>query len=180
MQKKIYITIDLPDEIKEGFRKEENRWKNLNVFWTGFSHVRLTLEYLGVVDKSDLKNIRQALEEAVRAMESFEVRLDKIVLGPNEKEPKMFWATIFEDGGVKKFREIFREKLEAAGFSMPETVFKPHVVLATANGNQLKGKQTSVRLRGKFKVENLNLYSSQTYAKGITKYKLMDTFPLQK
>lgn len=179
MQKRIYITIDLPDEIKEGFRKEENRWKNLNVFWTGFSHVRLTLEYLGIVDKSDLKKIRQALDETAVETKPFAIRLDKIILGPNDKEPKMFWATIFEDGAVKKFRETFQEKLTAEGFEKKEMVFKPHIVLATANGNQLKGKQTSVRLRGKFEVEELHLYSSQTYAKGITKYKLMETIKLK-
>jgi 2'-5' RNA ligase len=180
MQKKIYITIDLPDEIKESFLKEEKRWKNLNVFWTGFSHYRLVLEYFGIVDKEGVGKIRQALEESVSEIEPFDIRLDRIVLGPDAKEPRMFWATIFEDGQVKKFRKLLSGKLEAAGFSKPDTDFKPHIVLATANGNQLKGKQTNVHLRGKFKVESINLLSSQTYAKNIVKYKLIDTFPLSK
>ena len=181
MQKKIYITIDLSDEIKESFRKEEGRWKNLSIYWTGFSHLDLTLEYLGIVDREDLRKIKRALEMAAKETKSFEIRLDKIVLGPNNKEPKMFWATILEDSFVKKFRNIFREKLAYNGFVFKEEeVFTPHIVLATANGNQLKGKQTSVRLRGKINVEELNLFSSHTYAKGVVKYKLLDTIPLQK
>jgi len=180
MQKKIYITIDLPDEIKESFRREESRWKNLHVFWTGFSHLHLTFEYLGVVDKENLSKIKKALRETVEETKAFDVRLDKIVLWPNEKEPKMFWATIFEDSFVQNFHKKFQEHLWESGFETAEKDFVPHIVLATANGNQLKGRKTSIRLKGKMKVEELNLYSSQTYAKGVTKYKLVETFPLQK
>jgi len=180
MQKKIYITIELPDEIKESFRREEKRWKNLRVFWTGFSSVHLTLEYLGVVDKDGLKRIRESLAAAVEETRAFEIRLDRIVLGPNEKEPTMFWATIFEDAALKNFRKRFRDLLWDSGFVFEEKNTVPHIVLATANGNQLKGKQTNVRLRGKFRVDEINLYSSQTYAKGVTKYKLVENFSLQK
>lgn len=180
MQKKIYITIDLPDGIKESFRKEEGRWKNLNVFWTGFSHLHLTLEYFGIVDKDGLKAIRQAVEALAEETGSFDVRLDRIVLGPDTKDPKMFWATVYEDAALKKIRRSLREKLSATGFDLKVGEFTPHIVLATAGGNQLKGKQTSIHLRGGFRVENLNLFSSQTYGKGMVKYKLLETFPLQK
>jgi 2'-5' RNA ligase len=180
MQKRLYITIDLPDEIKETFRKEEKRWRNLNVFWTGFSHYRLMLEYLGLVDQQGLRMVRDALDNLSRDTAPFEVRLDRIVLGPDAKDPKMFWATIFEDGAVKKFRKELKERLEAAGFKYPEKDFIPHIVLATAKGNQLKGKQTNVHLRGKISVDHVNLYSSQTYTKGMVKYKLMDSYSLDK
>lgn len=180
MQKRLYITIDLPDGIKESFLREEKRWKNLNVFWTGFSHYRLTLEYLGMVDREGLRAVREALDDMTRETAPFEIRLDRIVLGPDAKDPKMFWATIYEDGVVKRFRKQLREKLEAAGFTYPEKEFMPHIVLASAKGNQLKGKQTSVHLRGKIPVDHVNLYSSQTYAKGSVKYKLIDAFSLDK
>ena len=180
MQKRIYITIDLPDEIRESFLKEEKRWKNLNVFWTGFSHYRLTFEYLGVIDKEDLRIIKKTLDEITEENKPFDIRLDRIVLGPNAKDPHMFWATIFEDSAVKNFRKKFHEQLLDNGFELKENDFIPHIVLGSAKGNQLKGKQTNVKLRGRMKVEELNLYSSQTYAKGVTKYKLLETFPLQK
>ncbi len=180
MQKRLYITIDLPDGIKESFLREEKRWKNLNVFWTGFSHYRLTLEYLGLVDKEGMKAAREALDELSRDTAPFEVRLDRIVLGPDAQDPKMFWATVYEDKTVKGFRRELRERLEAAGFKYPEKEFTPHIVLASARGNQLKGKQTNVHLRGKIPVDHVNLYSSQVYAKGATKYKLVDAFSLDK
>ncbi len=180
MQKRLYVTIDLPDGIRESFLREEKRWKNLNVFWTGFSHYRLTLEYLGVADKEGLKTVRDTLDDLSRDTAPFEVRLDRIVLGPDAKDPKMFWATIYEDAAVKRFRKELRERLEVAGFKYPEKEFTPHIVLASAKGNQLKGKQTDVHLRGKFPVDHVNLYSSQAYAKGSAKYKLVDAFSLDK
>jgi 2'-5' RNA ligase len=180
MQKKIFITTEIPDDIKDAFRREESRWKNLNVFWTGFSHVHLTMEYLGVVDNVGLRKIKQALEETIEEMREFDIRLDRIVLGPNEKEPTMFWATIYEDDPVRFFRRTLREHLAENKFELTVADFKPHIVLAKANGNQLKGKQTSVRLRGKMRIEEFNLFSSQTYAKGTTKYKLVESYPLSK
>ena len=152
----------------------------MRVFWTGFSHLHLTFDYLGIVDKEDLKLIRRTLSEMAEETKAFELRLDRIVLGPDERDPKMFWATVFQDGFVGIFQKKLHQKLEENGFNLKEKSFIPHIVLATAKGNQLKGKHTNVHLRGKFKVENLNLYSSQTYAKGATKYKLLETFPLQK
>lgn len=178
MQKKIYITIDLPDEIKENFRKEESRWKNLHVFWTGFSHLRLTLDYLGVVDKGALNKIKGAFRETADEMKAFEIRLDRIVLGPNEKDPKMFWAMIFEDNAIKNFLKDFHWRLESDGFETKEKNFVPHIVLATAKGNQLKGKQTNIHIKGRFKVDHLNLYSSQTYSKDVVKFKLVESIPL--
>lgn len=182
MQKKIFITIDLPDEIKESFRREESRWKNLHIFWTGFSHLHLTFDYLGIADKENLKKIRNALEKTAGDIKTFDMRLDRIVLGPNSKEPKMFWATVFEDSFMKDFRKKFEENLMAQGFERKENKkdFAPHIVLATAKGNQLKGKQTNIHLKGKIPVENINLYSSQTYGRDAVKYKLVETFPLQK
>lgn len=180
MQQKIYITIDLPDEIKESLRKEESRWKNLRVFWEGFSHVRLTLEYLGVTDREDLRRIKKSLQMAADEFGAFDICLERIVLGPDAREPKMLWVTVFEDQKLKRFRARLRELFQENGFELKEDNFLPHIVMATAKGNQLKGKKTSVKLRGKFRAEGLNLLSSQTYAGGITKYKLVDNFPLQK
>jgi 2'-5' RNA ligase len=180
MQKKLYLTIELPDAIKESFRKEEGRWKNLNVFWTGFSHLRLTLDYFGLVDKEGLSIIRKALEELAEESKAFEVRLDRIVLGPNEKEPRMFWARIFEDGAARAFRTKPHERLEANGFDFQMKDFVPHIILASAKGNQLKGKQTSIHLKGRFPVDEVHLYASQVYGRGSVKYKLLETFPLQK
>jgi 2'-5' RNA ligase len=180
MQKKINITIELPDEVKNLLRKEESRWKNLRVFWTGFSQIHLTLEYLGVVDKDGLKQIKDALAETVEETKAFNIRLDRIVLGPNEKEPTMFWVTIYEDGAVRDFRKRLRDHLWDQGFELKVTDFVPHIVMAKANGNQLKGKQTCVHLKGRVPVTEINLFSSQTYAKGATKYKLVESYPLSK
>ncbi len=180
MQQRLYITIELPDEIKVMLRKEESRWKNLRVFWEGFSHVRLTLEYLGVADREGLRQVLKAVRATAEETPALEVCLDRIVLGPDEKDPSMFWVRIFEDLGIKKFRARLRELLAQEGFPLPEQDFVPHIVMATAKGNQLKGKKTNVKLRGKFKAQEVNLLSSQTYAGGIAKYKLVETFLLQK
>lgn len=178
MKKKIFLTIDLSEEIKGAFRDQEKRWKNLNVFWIGFSSLFLTMEYFGVVDKPELNKIKEALEKTAQETKPFNIKLSKIVLGPNEQDPKMFWATIMEDQEVKAFRENLYKNLREADFEMKEREFIPHVVLAFAKGNQLKGRKTSVPLKGKIEAKEINLMFSQTYTKNSIKHKLLETFVL--
>lgn len=181
MKKKVFLTIELPEEIKENFRKEEKRWKNLNVFWIGFGSVMLTMEYFGIIDKPELNKIKDALQKTIEETSSFDIKFNKIILGPNEQEPKMFWATVMEDKALSDFRKKLRENLEWFEFEMrSEEKFTPHVVLATAKGNQLKGKKTNVPIKGKFEVKEINLMASQTYTKHSVKHKLLETFELKK
>lgn len=180
MQKRLYVTVELPEEIKQALRKEESRWKNLRVFWTGFGSVHLTLDYLGVVDKDGLKQAKEAMESAVAATPGFVIRLDRIVLGPDQKEPTMFWATVREEGGLKEFRQRLRDALWDAGFELGVKDFMPHIVLAKANGNQLKGKHTNVPLKGKVPVEVIHLVASQSYAKGAARFNLVGEYELPK
>lgn len=179
MKKKVFITIDISESLKNNFRDQEKRWKNLNVFWLGFKNLFLTMDYLGVVDKPELNKIRTALELTAQTIPPFTLRLNKIVLGPNTQNPTMFWATIITDKHLINFTQTFKNNLQLVNFTPAIENFTPHIVLAIAKGNQLKGKKTNVTIKGEIPVNEVHLTYSQTHSKGAAKYKTVCTYKLK-
>ena len=178
MRKRIFVVIDLPEEIKRELLSYERRWKNLHIKWTNFYNLHITLEFLGEVNKWELNKILQAIEKTALEVKPFDVKLDKIVLGPDPVQAKMFWATVCVDNNIIKLKNLMNENLKFYDFKLEEREFKPHITLARARGNQLKGKQTNIILPNmKFKIESIKVMQSQLHPGG-AKYKVVESFGL--
>ena len=178
MRKRIFIAINLPEEIKRELLSYEKRWKNLRVKWTNFYNLHITLEFLGEVNRQELDKILQAIEKTALEIKPFDLKLDRIVLGPNPVQARMFWATVYIDSNIIKLKNLINENLKFYDFNLEEREFKPHITLARARGNQLKGKQTNIILpEMKFKVESIEVMQSQLHPGG-ARYKVVESFGL--
>jgi len=176
MKKRIFIAINLPDDIKRAFLSYEKRWRNLRVRWTSFKNMHITVEFLGEVNRSDLDAILIVAENTAMEIKPFDIYLDRIVLGPNPVQAKMFWATIYIDSYLMKFKNLMDENLRQNNFILEEREFKPHITLARARGNQLKGKQTNIILTNlKFRAESVEVMQSQLHPGG-ARYKVVESF----
>ena len=176
MKKRIFIAINLTDDIKRALLSYEKRWRSLHVRWTNFNKMHITVEFLGEVNRSGLNAILLAAENTAMETEPFDIRLDKIVLGPDPAQAKMFWATIHIDSHLMKFKKLMDENLKQNDFISEAREFKPHITLARARGNQLKGKRTNITLANlKFKAESVEVIESQLHPGG-AKYKVVESF----
>ncbi len=179
MNKRIFIAINLPDQIKHDLLSHSKRWPNLRVRWTSFYNLHITLEFLGNTDKRGLDNILSAVQKTASAFKPFDVWLDKIVLGPNLNEPTMFWATIFIDQNIMKLKNLLDENMRTMGFNLDNREFNPHITLARAKGNQLKGKKTNIILKDiGFNVKSVEVMQSQLHASG-SRYEIAESFNLE-
>jgi len=176
MKKRIFIAINLPDEIKEALLVHRKRWKNLDIRWSSFENMHITLEFMGNVDREGLEFILAAVEKTASELEPFNVYLDRIVLGPDSIRPRMFWATICVDDNIKRLKKLMEQNMESFGFGLEKRLFIPHITLARAKGNQLKGKQTNIILNNlSFKVFSIEVMQSQLHPAG-SRYKLAGSF----
>ncbi len=170
--------MDLPDEIKRELLSYEKRWKNLHIKWTNFYKMHLAVNFLGEVDRKGLENILLATKKTASEVKGFSICLDKIVLGPDPAQARMFWVTIFIDANLMNLKRVMEQNLKFYGFEMEDCEFKSHITLARARGNQLKGKQTNIVLKNmKFKVESIEIMESQL-GPNIEKYKSIESFEL--
>ena len=180
MEKRIFIAINLPDEIISGLKANEKRWKGLRIKWTNAANMHITLQFLGNVNRKDFNSILLAVEKAIPQLEPFYISLDRIVLGPNSSEPTMFWATLLVDINLLKLKRSLDESLKLYGYFSENREFKPHITLARARGNQLKGRKTNIQLNGmRFKVESIEIMQSQLHPGG-SKYKVVKSVKLGK
>jgi len=178
MEKRIFIAINLPEEIISGLKANEKRWKGLRIKWTNAANMHITLQFLGNVNRKDFDAIMLAVGKAVPQIGQFHITLDRIVLGPNSGEPTMFWATLLIDSNLLKLKRTLDESLRSYGYIPEDREFKPHITLARARGNQLKGRKTNIQLKGmRFKVESIEIMQSQLHPGG-SKYKIARSFKL--
>lgn len=178
MKKRIFIAINLLDEIKRELLAYEKRWKNLRVKWTNFYKLHITVSFLGEVDRKELELILLAAEKTASEINSFDVRLERIVLGPDPIQARMFWAMVCIDANIMKLNRALNENLKFYGLEMEDQEFKPHITLARARGNQLKGKQTNIALKNmRFRAKSIEVMESQLQPSS-EKYKIIESFEL--
>lgn len=178
MKKRIFIAINLPDNIKDMLLANRKHWKGLDVRWTNPENMHITVEFLGNLDRQELDKVLRAVQGSVLKTEPFDLYLDRMVLGPNPIQANMFWATVSLNGNIMKLKNLVKNNLELCGFIGENREFRPHITLARARGNQLKGKQTNIPLGNmKIKVENVEVMESQLHSGG-ARYKVVGSFKL--
>ena len=180
MKHRIFIAINIPDEVKRQFLEHKKRWKNLKVRWTKFENIHLTLEFLGLIEYKKLRTVLGAVEETAAQLQPFNIHLNRIVLGPDPTQAKMFWATVMVDKPLLNLKDTLNKNLLEAGIELKneERDFNPHITLARARGNELKGKQTNINLsRLGFGVESVEVMESRLLPGG-ARYKTMGSFRL--
>jgi len=180
MKHRIFIAVNLPDEIKRQLLEHKKRWKNLRVRWTKFENIHLTLEFFGLIEYKKLRTVLRVTEKTVVQFQPFNIYLDRIILGPNPVQAKMFWATVVAGKPLLNLKDTLNKNSLEAGIELKNENrgFNPHITLARARGNELKGKQTNINLfRLGFKVESVEVMESRLLPGG-ARYKTIGSFKL--
>lgn len=128
MQRKIFIGVDLPHEVKKRLMQKIDKWKGLPIRWSREENFHLTLAFLGHVDDELLGGVCDSVREVVENVEMFDVNLDKIELGPvQDKDAKMVWFTGAASEELKFLSENIEKELGI--FQDDKKVFRPHIML---------------------------------------------------
>ncbi|MDP2909652.1 MAG: RNA 2',3'-cyclic phosphodiesterase [bacterium] len=90
---RIFIAINLPEELKEELMKYKDRYFDLPVKWTKKENLHITLEFLGNIDEKNLPSIFKGAEDFAQKTPPFTIKLDKINYFPDGQMPKYIFAT---------------------------------------------------------------------------------------
>ncbi|MBU2635071.1 RNA 2',3'-cyclic phosphodiesterase [Patescibacteria group bacterium] len=95
-RRRIFIAINLPEDIKKKLAGYKERWPELPIKWTRLNNIHITLAFLGYIADEELINICSAVKEVASKHSSFSVNLFKICYGPlrfrSGQAPRMVWA----------------------------------------------------------------------------------------
>ncbi|HNY35710.1 MAG TPA: RNA 2',3'-cyclic phosphodiesterase [Candidatus Pacearchaeota archaeon] len=135
MQKRIFISIGLPEKVKNKLVEYQEElahsFTNFNDFcpikWSKKYNLHITLFFIGYIEIEELVPMFNTIEKIAENHGSFVVDLKSISYGPKEDSPKMIWAR-----GEKSIElENLQADLEKELFNVrkPENGFTPHITL---------------------------------------------------
>jgi len=129
---RVFIAINLPEEIKKELGKYEGRWPNLPAKWTPKDNLHITLEFLGALTDVEIGDACQIVKEVVKNHKVFSVNLKKVSYGPPEKNPpKMIWVEGEISDELANLKNDLQEcLLEKVRFRPDGKGFSPHITLA--------------------------------------------------
>lgn len=133
MKRRLFIAINLPENIKKKLLNYQKEWADLPVRWTRESNIHITLVFIGHVGDEEMLEICKIVKEVASRHSPFNIDLGRIVLGPPDRPPRMVWV----EGRPSKELAILRDGLENflldsknSGYQKVESrSFRPHITL---------------------------------------------------
>jgi 2'-5' RNA ligase len=97
--------------------------------------LHITMRFLGGVPAQDLGRVNEAAQRAASCVSPFSVTLSGVGAFPNPRAPRVIWAGIAEDAGLRSLRSLasqLEDALAVEGFARDSRPFSPHITLARA------------------------------------------------
>lgn len=158
MQKRhrVFIAINLPEDIKRELAKYQEKWPELPAKWTAKDNLHITLEFLGDLTDIEIAEVCKAAREVAKRHNSFSINLNKIIYGPPKKmPPRMVWAEGEKSEELSDLKNDLQEcLLEKISFRPENRGFSPHITLARISEWQFRRIEPEERPEVN---ENINL-----------------------
>lgn len=189
MKKRIFISIGLPENVKNKLescsREISNSFTYFNGFcpvkWTRKHNLHVTLFFVGYVELDELTEIFEAVEKIVKKRRSFKINLKDISYGPKGKSPKMVWVNGENSSELGELQAEMEKELLKVG--QPDNRFTPHVTLGRIVQWQFNKIEPEERpdinkdVSISFEVNSIDIMESEL-RKGGARYTVLKSIPL--
>jgi len=175
MKKRLFISINPPEEVKKALSLVKNNLSELPAKWVEKNNIHMTLLFIGHADDDKINEIKVDLKRVVKDIKPFEIEVEKISYAPPGLfPPKMIWAEIAKSETLNQLSEKIGNK-----------DFLPHITLAKINTWQfVKMEPEEIPIINleeilSFTVRSVELMESKV-SRGNVKYELLEKFELNK
>lgn len=186
-KKRVFVAINLPEQIKERFGEFRNHWQDFPARWVRPENIHLTLYFAGYIEVGNIKEFIEAVKRGVEEARPFPLKISEILYGPNNKKPKMIWAKVKSSKDLLALQANIRRELENLSFRVQKEVWKynPHITLAKFNSFNLKEwhedglPDISTAPEESFMVSSVSVVESKLKRSG-AEYFMLQSIPLPK
>ena len=128
-----FIAVSLPDTVKSDLDEIANRLRPEGpaARWVPAVNVHITLKFLDEIDPDQVEPLTQAITEAARGTQPFEIKLGGFGVFPNPRRARVFWVGI--ESGVEILIGLARaidHQTNKLGFPREKRAFSAHLTLA--------------------------------------------------
>ncbi len=133
-QIRVFIAIELPDEIKLELKQIETRLKSASpatARWVDPNSIHLTLKFLGDIAADRTREVITAIEEAAGDIAPFQLKVERLGVFPNPRRVQVAWVGLVgELETLGRLQQNIDTGLEILGFDSETRKFTPHLTLA--------------------------------------------------
>jgi len=177
---RLFIGIFLPDEILDYLYEVQNKLKKQlqgKINWEAKKRLHCTLKFIGEVNEANLDLIKERLSKI--KFKSFNVRLDKLGVFPNENFIRVIWIGLKPVGKIIELQQKIDSEL--LDLFPKDQRFSAHITLGRVKFIEDKEKfKKNLKLEIAEKEFNVNEFClvKSTLSKDGSKYEILDGFKL--
>ncbi len=182
---RIFIAINLPENIKQKLNLYQERLEEIPAKWTKKENLHITLVFLGNVAEAEIPEICKIVERVVQKNSPFFLILKSILYGPPKKPPRMVWVKgeeSLELGQLQK--DLEKALIEQTSFQKENKGYAPHITLARIKQWQFKQMdqealpEVNEEISLSFPVNSIEIMESKLRPQG-PEYFILESIPLK-
>lgn len=182
---RIFIAINLPNDIKKYLANFQKKWPELEATWVQENNLHITLVFLGYLTAEALGEVCMAAKEVAKSSHMFDITLKKITYGPIGKmPPRMVWAAGEKSKEMSLLKRALEDRLqENINFRPEERAYSPHITLAKFSAfawrqiNEEERPEVDEAIDLAFTVESIEVMESKLKRTG-PEYSVVESFSL--
>lgn len=189
MHQRIFIAINLPEDIKKGLGYFQEKWPELPCRWTKKENLHITLTFLGYLRDEELLEVLKITKEVAARNSSFSINLKKICYGPPKKvPPRMVWTEGEKSEKLEKLQKDLENSLLTASIKGLKPEVRPytaHITLGRIKAWEFRQIEPEERpeineeINLSFEVNSIEIMESQL-KRGGAEYTILGSFKLKK
>lgn len=131
MRHRVFIAINLPNNIKKKLADFQSKWPELPIRWTKPENLHITLAFLGYLSDEEVAEVCKIAEDVASKNQPPSVNLNKICYGPPKKmPPRMIWVAGEQSEELTKLKNDLDNALSVGPRYQKETrPYTPHITL---------------------------------------------------
>ncbi len=180
MQHRIFIAINLPENIKNRLSEYEAKYLELPCKWTRKENIHITLAFLGYLADEELLDVCRITEEVAMRHEPFLINLKKVIYGPPKAIPRMVWAEGEKSEELARLQKDLENSLE----SEKGSGYTPHITLGRLKQWEFSKIETEERpvinedMNLSFEAKSIEIMESNL-KRGGPEYIVLESFQLK-
>ncbi len=128
--KRVFIAINLPQQLTEELAGVKNNWPELPCRWIEAENLHITLVFLGNTGAKELQKIGKIVESVVEQYKPFPVELVKICYGPPKRTPpSLVWIKGRSEKLVDLKKGLDKELAQNFSYQPDRRKYIPHITL---------------------------------------------------
>lgn len=182
MQRRLFMAINLPTQVKSELARIQDHLKGVNshadIKWVDPHTTHLTLHFLGWIAEDVADAVRRGMRQWGSEINPFTMRLGALGTFPDEKHARVIWVGLRADSPeLSKLHIRLRDGIAELGLEIDSRPFAPHLTLGRLRvPQQIAGLDYEMPYI-KFWVNSFELMESKLHPTG-PEYSVVETYAI--